>query len=164
MNSGKHQAVSLGQSRAKPDEICRERVTTIERVTNRVEYAQASGSARIPRRTRYAWRIIMNYFRAYQRLIRRAKTRAMEGIEYTEKHHIFPISIFGKNNKTVKLTFREHYIAHLLLMKNGLIHPNSNVTRALVARGIPLSKYYKETDYSINWFRKAENRNKFRGL
>lgn len=37
--------------------------------------------------------------------------------EYRESHHIFPISIFGKNNKTVNLTAREHYIAHMLLYK-----------------------------------------------
>lgn len=35
----------------------------------------------------------------------------------TEKHHIFPVSIFGKNTFTVNLTHREHYIAHLLLWK-----------------------------------------------
>ncbi len=35
----------------------------------------------------------------------------------TEAHHIFPTSIFGKNNVTVNLTFREHFIAHFLLFK-----------------------------------------------
>ena len=36
---------------------------------------------------------------------------------YTEKHHTFPKSIFGKNNRVVVLTAREHYIAHALLEK-----------------------------------------------
>ncbi|MEX0597064.1 MAG: NUMOD3 domain-containing DNA-binding protein [Candidatus Paceibacterota bacterium] len=36
---------------------------------------------------------------------------------YTEKHHIFPVSIFGKNKKIVRLTPKEHYIAHWLLYK-----------------------------------------------
>jgi hypothetical protein len=36
---------------------------------------------------------------------------------YIEKHHIFPVSIFGKNNNTVVLDAREHYIAHALLEK-----------------------------------------------
>ena len=35
----------------------------------------------------------------------------------TEKHHIFPVSIFEKNSFVVNLTHREHYIAHLLLWK-----------------------------------------------
>ena len=39
----------------------------------------------------------------------------------TEAHHIFPISIFGKNKLTVNLTHREHYIAHLLLWKINLL-------------------------------------------
>lgn len=58
----------------------------------------------------------MNYIRIYFSIINRAKNRKLENI-YTEKHHIFPVSIFGENNKTVDLTFREHYIAHLLLAK-----------------------------------------------
>ena len=33
----------------------------------------------------------------------------------TEAHHIFPKSIYGTNNILVNLTYREHYIAHLLL-------------------------------------------------
>ena len=37
--------------------------------------------------------------------------------DYIEKHHTFPKSIFGKNNRVVMLTAREHYIAHLLLEK-----------------------------------------------
>jgi hypothetical protein len=56
----------------------------------------------------------MNYLKHYCNLIRKAEKRTPpEG--YTEKHHIFPKSIFGKNNKIVILTGREHYIAHALL-------------------------------------------------
>lgn len=36
---------------------------------------------------------------------------------YTEKHHVFPVSIYGKNKRIVVLTAREHYIAHALLEK-----------------------------------------------
>jgi hypothetical protein len=35
----------------------------------------------------------------------------------SEIHHIFPVSIYGKNKKTAALTIREHYICHVLLMK-----------------------------------------------
>ena len=58
----------------------------------------------------------MNYLKVYCNLIRKAENRTPpEG--YTEKHHTFPISIFGKNNRVVILTAREHYIAHALLEK-----------------------------------------------
>ena len=58
----------------------------------------------------------MNYLKAYCNLIRKAEHRVPpEG--YTEKHHIFPVSIYGNNNKIVVLTAREHYIAHSLLEK-----------------------------------------------
>jgi len=58
----------------------------------------------------------MNYLKVYCNLIRKAENRTPpEG--YTEKHHTFPVSIFGKNNRLVVLTAREHYIAHALLEK-----------------------------------------------
>ncbi len=58
----------------------------------------------------------MNYLKVYCNLIRKAENRTLpEG--YTEKHHIFPVSVFGKNNGIVVLTARDHYIAHALLEK-----------------------------------------------
>lgn len=58
----------------------------------------------------------MNYLKIYCSLIRKAENRTPpEG--YTEKHHTFPKSIFGKNDRIVILTLREHYIAHCLLVK-----------------------------------------------
>jgi hypothetical protein len=36
---------------------------------------------------------------------------------YVEEHHIFIKSVFGKNDRVVYLTAREHFIAHLLLWK-----------------------------------------------
>ena len=56
----------------------------------------------------------MNYLKVYCNLIRKAENRTPpEG--YTEKHHTFPVSIYGKNNRIVVLTAREHYVAHCLL-------------------------------------------------
>jgi len=57
----------------------------------------------------------MNYLKHYINLIRKSQVTLKEG--YCERHHIFPKSIFGNNNSTVKLTAREHYIAHALLEK-----------------------------------------------
>lgn len=58
----------------------------------------------------------MNYLKVYCALIRKAQNREIPNT-YTEKHHIFPVSIFGKNNRIVILTAREHYIAHAFLEK-----------------------------------------------
>lgn len=53
----------------------------------------------------------------YFSIISNAKSRNIT--EYTEQHHIVPVSLGGKNNKDnlVRLTAREHYICHLLLVK-----------------------------------------------
>lgn len=71
----------------------------------------------------------MNYLKIYCNLIRKAENRIHPN-GYTEKHHIFPKSIFGNNNRIVILTGREHYIAHALLQKicekrYGLMHKNT---------------------------------------
>jgi hypothetical protein len=60
----------------------------------------------------------MNYIKHYINLCKKAKDRVIifERKEY-ENHHIFPESIYGENKNIVKLTLREHYIAHHLLWK-----------------------------------------------
>lgn len=58
----------------------------------------------------------MNYLKVYCALIRKAESRKNLNV-YTESHHVFPKSIFGKNNRIAKLTAREHFLAHLLLEK-----------------------------------------------
>ena len=47
------------------------------------------------------------------------KARDREVVGYVEKHHIIPESLGGPNSKDnlVKLTAREHFVAHLLLVK-----------------------------------------------
>lgn len=58
------------------------------------------------------------YARWYLSLIDKALLRNTNN-DYTETHHIIPKSLGGTNKKDnlVKLTAKEHYIAHLLLMK-----------------------------------------------
>jgi hypothetical protein len=58
----------------------------------------------------------MNYLKIYCNLIRKAENRTPPEC-YTEKHHIFPKSIFGNNDRIVMFTAKEHYISHLLLWK-----------------------------------------------
>jgi hypothetical protein len=64
----------------------------------------------------------MNYSKHYDQLISRAKDRVLN--EYYERHHIIPRCLGGSDEKSnfVKLTAREHFIAHLLLHK---MHPNN---------------------------------------
>lgn len=60
----------------------------------------------------------MNYKLIYEKLISKARIKNINS-EYYEKHHIIPKSLGGGNEITniVKLTPREHFIAHLLLSK-----------------------------------------------
>ena len=58
---------------------------------------------------------VNKYHKWYEQLIDRARNRTIEG--YVERHHIVPKSLGGTNEKSnlVKLTAREHLIAHMLL-------------------------------------------------
>lgn len=60
----------------------------------------------------------MDYKRIYDALMKNAKDREIEG--YTESHHIIPRCMGGCNSKDnlVRLTAREHYVAHALLYKH----------------------------------------------
>jgi hypothetical protein len=71
----------------------------------------------------------MNYTKIYSQLIERARNRKPEKDGYYERHHIIPKSLGGGNDKDnlVKLTAKEHFVAHKLLVEiypdNGkLIH------------------------------------------
>ena len=64
----------------------------------------------------------MNYKNIYYKIIEKAKNEDNIGhrqFGYFEKHHIIPKSLGGKNKKEnlVKLTAREHFICHWLLIK-----------------------------------------------
>lgn len=59
------------------------------------------------------------YYRWYQQIVNRAKSRTIDDNSYYEKHHIIPKSIGGDNKKDnlVFLTAREHFVCHWLLTK-----------------------------------------------
>ena len=59
------------------------------------------------------------YTRWYYNIINRAQNRVLTNDEYSEIHHIVPKSLDGGNAKDnlVKLTAREHFVAHWLLTK-----------------------------------------------
>ena len=68
---------------------------------------------------------VLNYLKIYQRLINKAYNRERIKERGYEIHHIVPRSVGGTNDidNLVKLSYREHFIAHLLLTK---IYPNSD--------------------------------------
>jgi len=61
----------------------------------------------------------MNYENIYHSLCNRAKSRTLVRERGYEIHHILPTCLSGTNDKEnlVKLTYKEHYLAHLLLIK-----------------------------------------------
>jgi len=69
----------------------------------------------------------MNYQRIYDQLIEKRQRIAPEG--YSENHHIIPKCMGGLDDKSnlVRLTAREHYIAHKLLFK---IHGTTKLAHA----------------------------------
>lgn len=71
----------------------------------------------------------MDHCRAYDQIIALAKARAAPD-GYTERHHVVPKSMGGTNAKAniVRLTGREHFVAHRLLAK---IHPTTGMVHAV---------------------------------
>jgi hypothetical protein len=59
------------------------------------------------------------YTKCYFSIIENAKSRELSKDVYIEKHHIIPRSLGGDNSKNnlIKLTAREHFVCHLLLIK-----------------------------------------------
>lgn len=59
------------------------------------------------------------YFHIYKRLIQKRLMNPVDENIYSELHHILPKSLGGTNEtcNLIKLTAKEHYIAHLLLTK-----------------------------------------------
>ena len=88
----------------------------------------------------------------YYRIISNAQSRTIDG--YVERHHIVPKSLGDDNSKEnlVKLTAREHFIAHRLLVKmvsgsakNKMVHALWRMTvagRPDQKRYYPPSKLY----------------------
>jgi len=60
----------------------------------------------------------MDYLKIYNKLISSRK-EIQESTEYCETHHILPKCLGGTDDKDnlVRLTYREHYVAHWLLTK-----------------------------------------------
>lgn len=63
-------------------------------------------------------RFLLNHNAIYTSIIERARSRQPDDDEYYEKHHIIPKCLGGTDDDTniVKLTAREHYLSHQLLI------------------------------------------------
>lgn len=68
----------------------------------------------------------MNYNKVYDQLVNKVH-QFIDG-EYSEVHHKIPRSLGGSDddNNLVRLTAREHYIAHLLLVKIHQTNPSAH--------------------------------------
>lgn len=68
----------------------------------------------------------MNYQKIYNDLIQYAKGQKLSIGQYVEVHHIIPKSLDGTddNANLITLTARQHYIAHMLLVKIAEEHNN----------------------------------------
>ena len=78
----------------------------------------------------------MDYKKIYDSIITRAKERQLEG--YGENHHIVPKCLGGNNRKEniAKLTAKEHWISHLLLIEIYPNHPKLKLAvRMMMVKG-----------------------------
>jgi hypothetical protein len=87
------------------------------------------------------------YERWYKLLVDSANQRQLPESLYTEVHHIVPKSFGGTNHKynLVRLTAREHYIAHLLLWK--MRFPNLYGSKMAYAFGTFVNRFKQECHY-----------------
>ena len=89
----------------------------------------------------------MDYKRLYNKLIEKGKNRKLKG--YTENHHIIPKCLGGKDVKSnlVKLTAKEHFLAHKLLVE---IYPNEyKLLWALWLMAIGKQKWKYQDPYQV---------------
>ena len=102
----------------------------------------------------------MNYLKTYCKLIRFAEGREKPS-GYLEKHHIFPKSIYGNNNRIVFLSAREHYIAHALLEK-GLLKrygPKNWKTRKMIYAFWAMNNKKKTKKYHNSYLYEQSRKN-----
>lgn len=81
----------------------------------------------------------MNYQKIYDLLIEKRRTNPIID-SYSEKHHIIPKSLGGSNKKEniIRLTAREHFIAHMLLVR---IYPKGSLERGKMLWALKRMRY-----------------------
>lgn len=99
----------------------------------------------------------MNYKAIYDNLIKRASGRVIDHSIYYETHHIMPKCLGGSDDviNLVKLTAREHYIAHLCLIK---IYPgNAKLVKAAVMMCCNSKTTKRSGNRIYEWLRKKHS-------
>lgn len=88
----------------------------------------------------------MNYKKIYDNIIKNAQNRILDC--YSENHHIIPKCLGGSNSKAnlVKLTAKEHYICHKLLVR---IYPE-NYKLVFALYSMTLQNKYTTQRYVVN--------------
>lgn len=96
-------------------------------------------------------RYIAKWQKHYDTLCDRAINRTIEG--YTEKHHIIPRCMGGSNDtwNLVRLTAREHLIAHMILTK---MYPDNCGLSMAVKRLIHDKRGRTHNSRSFEWVRR----------
>lgn len=97
----------------------------------------------------------MNYVKIYETLIKRAKSRQLDPLEYYEKHHIVPRCIGGTDDpeNIVSLLASEHRFAHLCLVKIYPKHPGL-VNAASMMNNCKSSTHARSKSKEYQWLRK----------
>ena len=95
----------------------------------------------------------MNYIKIYKSLIKNAQNRKIN--KHFEIHHILPKCMGGTNDEEnlVKLTCREHFIAHMLL---AYIHNNSKLWGAVIIMKGGNNTYMNSRLYEIAKKKRSE--------
>ncbi len=94
----------------------------------------------------------MDYQKIYNSLVEKRKIELFEG--YGENHHIIPRCIGGLDEaeNLVRLTAKEHLIAHLLLVK---IYPNN---KGLIYAANMMSNFKKYNSKNYQWLKEKFNK------
>lgn len=82
----------------------------------------------------------MNYTEIHDQIINKRKVEFLKENEYGEKHHIVPKCLGGSNSKEniVKLTAREHFIVHMLLVR---MYPVGSMERNKMLTALKRMRY-----------------------
>ena len=100
----------------------------------------------------------MNYLKVYNALIE--KRKSVPPKEDFERHHIKPKSLFPElakdKNNLVKLTYREHYLAHHLLYRYFKSIGDKNASLKMACAWMRMCKNKDGLRVSINDFEKAK--------
>ncbi len=98
----------------------------------------------------------MNYKKVYDSLITKRKIYKFEG--YTEAHHVLPKSLGGTNDRSnlVQLTAREHFIAHLLLVKMYAPGTNEWIKMQKALMLMYSESFYQHRYIPSKWYAKCK--------